>query len=174
MGKIINLFTGMGERKMEVLEKIEVLDANAVAKSFLSIDSMTPKKLQKLCYYAQAWYLTLYDRPLFNDEFEAWIHGPVCNSVYQKYRQYGWQQIEKESRVPEIVIQTEGVFDHIKQIYRIYGEMDGDQLERLTHTERPWQDARTGLKPNEPSTNPIGSNAMRQFYLEEFENSQND
>lgn len=170
MGKVINFFTRMGEEKMEK----GVLDVIVVAKAFLSMDSMTPKKLQKLCYYAQAWHMTLYDKPLFNDEFEAWIHGPVCSNLYQEYKHYAWKQIDKHEEVPSMLLQNEVALDHIKQIYRIYGQMDGDQLEMLTHSERPWQNSRKGLKPNEPSTNPIDLAVMRDFYLEEFENSQND
>ena len=150
------------------------MDVMDVAKTFLCKESMTPKKLQKLCYYAQAWNMALYGAPLFDDEFEAWIHGPVCSNLYQEYKAYGWKQIEKENKVPEIVLQNEIAYDHIDQIYRIYGQMDGNQLETLTHTERPWQEARIGFKSNEPSTNLIDLDVMRDFYLEEFEKSQND
>ena len=45
-----------------------------LADAFLSIESMTHKKLQKLCYYAKAWYLALYDENLVTEEFEAWVH----------------------------------------------------------------------------------------------------
>ena len=52
-----------------------------IANWFLSHDSMTHKKVQKLCYYAQAWYCALYDgSPLFSDEIQAWVHGP-CNPL---------------------------------------------------------------------------------------------
>ena len=29
-------------------------------------------KLQKLLYFMQGWYLSLYDKPLFDEDFEAW------------------------------------------------------------------------------------------------------
>ncbi len=50
-------------------------------------------KLQKLVYYAQAWYLAIHDQPLFNEEFEAWIHGPVIPVLYQKYKTFSWKPI---------------------------------------------------------------------------------
>ena len=37
---------------------------------------MTVMKLQKLCYYAQAWSLVWDDRPLFKERLEAWANGP--------------------------------------------------------------------------------------------------
>jgi|HubBroStandDraft_2_1064218.scaffolds.fasta_scaffold322050_2 uncharacterized phage-associated protein len=39
-------------------------------------------KLQKLIYYGQAWSLALYDKPIFTEPVEAWVHGPVIYSVF--------------------------------------------------------------------------------------------
>jgi uncharacterized phage-associated protein len=33
---------------------------------------LTNRKLQKLLYYAQAWYLALENRALFAEDFQAW------------------------------------------------------------------------------------------------------
>ena len=38
-----------------------MVDVRAVANWFLSRKSLTHKQIQKLCYYAQAWYCALYD-----------------------------------------------------------------------------------------------------------------
>ena len=61
-----------------------------LAEAFLSISSMTHKKLQKLCYYAKAWYLALYDENIVSEPFEAWVHGAVQPELYQKYKSYGF------------------------------------------------------------------------------------
>ena len=37
-----------------------------VAEFFLTKQSMTNKKIQKLCYYAQAWFYALYNRNKYN------------------------------------------------------------------------------------------------------------
>ena len=34
-------------------------------------------KLQKLLYYAQAWYLGVYGKPLFDADFQAWKQAPT-------------------------------------------------------------------------------------------------
>ena len=39
---------------------------------------MSTWKLQKLCYYSQAWSLAWTETPLFEEDFEAWKNGPVC------------------------------------------------------------------------------------------------
>ena len=63
-------------------------DVFALAKAFLAISPMTHKKLQKLCYYAKAWYLALYDHNLIEESFEAWVHGAVQPTLYQAYKKY--------------------------------------------------------------------------------------
>ncbi|MES1173555.1 MAG: type II toxin-antitoxin system antitoxin SocA domain-containing protein, partial [Myxococcales bacterium] len=40
-------------------------------------EPLSALKLQKLVYYAQAWYLAFAGVPLFHGTFEAWVHGPV-------------------------------------------------------------------------------------------------
>lgn len=39
--------------------------------------SLINLKLQKLLYYVQAWSYGINKKPMFDGEFEAWIHGPV-------------------------------------------------------------------------------------------------
>ena len=57
---------------------------------------MSHKKLQKLCYYAVAWHYALYDSQLVeNDEFEAWIHGPVSPSLWHEYKDYVWKPLPR-------------------------------------------------------------------------------
>ena len=43
-------------------------------------DLITNKKLQKLLYYVEAWNL-VYKSSLIDDDFEAWVHGPVVPDV---------------------------------------------------------------------------------------------
>ena len=64
-----------------------------VASFFLNKDpNMTHKKLQKLVYYAYVWYIVENNddcfnisNKLFDDEIEAWVHGPVCRNLYDSY-----------------------------------------------------------------------------------------
>jgi uncharacterized phage-associated protein len=166
MAKIYNIADFKGELSMK---EISIFD---VAKTFLHLESMTHKKLQKICYYAQAWHLALEGEPLFHERFEAWIHGPVCPELYDYYKTYGWTNIPVTKEVPHNI--TGKVYDFIKEIYRAYGQLDGEQLELLSHSEKPWQEARKGLKINEPSNETIKHTVMREYYLKLYEESQND
>ena len=54
-----------------------------VAKYILEqLGPLSTMKLQKLCYYAQAWSLAWDEEPLFPHEFEAWVNGPVCRELF--------------------------------------------------------------------------------------------
>lgn len=47
---------------------------------------MTHMKLQKLCYYSQAWHLAWDGVPLFPERIEAWANGPVVPVLYEALR----------------------------------------------------------------------------------------
>ena len=138
-----------------------------VAKAFLSISGMTHKKLQKLCYYAQAWYLALYDENLTDEHFEAWVHGPVSPTLYSRYKHKGWDEIEKLNN--ENVNQD--LIPFINEIYRIYGGLSGDELEMLSHRESPWIEARGELKPWESSNDVISDESMKDYCRGVYESS---
>lgn len=137
-----------------------------VAKEILTHDSMTQKKLQKLCYYAQGWFLGITGEKLFNEELQAWVHGPVSPVLYSEYRDYGYNKIPQE----KVSHASEELKNLINQIYRIYGELDGDQLEYLTHKEKPWIEARNGLEPFDASDQRIDTKVMERFFKEKLTN----
>lgn len=148
-------------------------DVCDVANWFLGQQSMTHKKIQKLCYYAQAWYCALYDgTPLFKDEIQAWVHGPVIPSLYPVYADYKWNEIPQKEFDDSVF--DEKIINVLEAVYNTYGGFSGDQLESLTHSEDPWMQARGSLKPWETSTAPIPCNTMREYYARTYEQYQND
>lgn len=136
-----------------------------VAEFFLAKESMTNKKIQKLCYYAQAWFYALYNKKLFNERIEAWVHGPVCPELYREYAIYGYQEIPKINK--EIKMQEEQK-KLLNQVWNIYGKLDGDELEILTHREEPWLKARKGLDYRKPSNAEILPQNMGRYYREKY------
>lgn len=136
-------------------------DIFALAKAFLSISSMTNKKLQKLCYYAKAWYLAIYDRNLIEEQFRAWVHGAVQPALYHQYKHYGFSDIPQNTFVDDI---PEEFLSFSREIYESYGHLTGDELERLNHQEDPWIKARGDCKPWENCNTIISEEDMKQFY----------
>ena len=141
-----------------------------VAKWFLHKESMSNKKLQKICYYAYAWFLVFFNdvesfsrnlNSLSRSGFQAWVHGPVSPELYALYRGYGWNDIPSVETPPAF---PEDVVDVFEQVWNIYGKFSADQLERLTHKELPWQDARKGLSPDEPSTQRMDDWVIFNYY----------
>jgi len=149
-----------------------MVDVRDIAKWFLSKESMTHKKVQKLCYYAQAWYCALYDgSPLFEDEIQAWVHGPVIAALYPVYADYKWLPIPQSADSIDFEEEVENI---LEAVFNTYGDLSGDQLESLTHSEKPWILARGASKPWETSTNPISCEVMREYYGQKYEQEQND
>lgn len=137
-----------------------------VASFFLNKDpNMTHKKLQKLVYYAYAWYIIENNddcfnisNKLFDDEIEAWVHGPVCRNLYDLY------PILRADI--SLISEKENTF--LEKIWHIYGEFTGAELEDLTHKEEPWQKARKGLSFSERSNNVISDIDIYNYYSQKI------
>jgi uncharacterized phage-associated protein len=124
-------------------------------------DPVTNLKLQKLLYYAQAWYLALYDIPLFDDRIEAWVHGPAVPPVYADFKGFGWQPIPPPINGCTLPDRPEA---HVVEVIEVYGGFSAYELERLTHQEYPWINARRGVAPDEQSHNIISLEDMKNCY----------
>ena len=138
-----------------------------VAEYFLAKESMDHKKLQKICYYAQCWYYGLTQQKLMPTDFEAWIHGPVSPAMYHTYKQHTWSEI-KNTCTPNI---DEGIEEFLDSIFNIYGDLTGDELEALSHSEIPWIRARKDIPPTEPCNNIISYEDMLEFCKEILQES---
>ena len=119
-------------------------DTITVANRFLELarergDTLTPMQLLKLVYIAHGWMLGLYGRPLIRDEVQAWQYGPVVPPLYNAVRQFRSMPVEGPltTRRSEPLDRYEESI--IEQVYRIYGQMSGPALSRLTHAAgTPW------------------------------------
>lgn len=124
-------------------------------------EAITHLKLQKLIYYAQAWYLANFDRPLFKEDMQAWAHGPVSPSVYGFYRNMGWEALPPNPSAQQI---KGDLNNFLAAVYDHYGIYSAKKLERMTHDERPWKSARGNLPAEARCTNPIDKLDIRNFY----------
>ncbi|EGP9509524.1 SocA family protein, partial [Listeria monocytogenes] len=134
--------------------------AKDLANWFLAKESMTPKKLQKMLYYAYAWTLTLTNEKeddlsnkLFPEKFEAWVHGPVIPEIYHEYKRYGYTNIPKQENT--IDLDNKDIESILDQVMLVYGKFDGNELESITHQEEPWNSARIGCGPLDTCNNVI-------------------
>jgi len=148
-----------------------MINASTIADYFLALaneieEPITNMKLNKLVYYAQAWHLAVFNRPLFADEIEAWVHGPVLKNVYDSYKQFRWIPIitgdlNLEEIRQQFSPEQQELLDDITEIYL---PKTAYALEQLTQSEDPWIVAREGLAPYEPSSNIITQDSMKNYY----------
>lgn len=123
---------------------------------------ITNKKLQKLVYYAQAWNIVLNGSSLFNEDIEAWVHGPVIKSVYDYFKQYTYKPINLDvDNEIQYIVPSKDILD---EVWKVYGKLDADYLETLTHSEKPWQEARENIAPKENSNITISVESMKSYY----------
>lgn len=123
--------------------------------------AMSAMKLQKLCYYAQAWSHVWEQAELFPEDFEAWANGPVAPELYARHRgQYtvtSWTWGDPDQLTSDQAATVDAVL-------HAYGRLTAQQLSDLTHRERPWREARGNLPDTERSTRVIPKEGMRDFY----------
>jgi uncharacterized phage-associated protein len=104
--------------------------------------TLTTLKLQKLCYYSQAWHLAWEEHPLFKEDFQAWANGPVCVELFNIHK--GKFSIDAKdlplSANTENLTQTEK--EDIDNVLDYYGDKSPHWLSELTHKERPWKQTR--------------------------------
>ena len=125
--------------------------------------AMSTWKLQKLCYYAQAWSLVWDDEPLFAEHIEAWANGPVVPDLYHTHRgNFKVEAIPQGSPSKFTADQRET----IDAVLDSYGDITGGALRLMTHREAPWYEARRreGLMPGERGDAIINQDHIAEYY----------
>lgn len=149
-----------------------LVSAHCVADFFLlqtdqnSGDSLTNLKLQKLCYYSQAWHVARNDgRPLFAEKIKAWAHGPVIPDLWHRFKNYRWGSIDSSDvRGDPYDDLPQCDLDFLNEIWTIYSPLSGKQLEILTHSEDPWRAAYGDRPLGTKCDVEITLESMRKFY----------
>lgn len=124
--------------------------------------NMSTMKLQKLCYYAQAWSLVWDDAPLFDEDFQAWANGPVCPELFFKTK--GKFAVTADDKTGGTGLLTENQKDTINQVLDYYYPHDAQWLSRLTHMEDPWIEARKDIPHGVGCDRIITKESMAMYY----------
>lgn len=125
---------------------------------------LTNLKLQKLLYYADGWYAVegTEKRPLFDEVFQAWVHGPVLPSQYHRFKDCRWRPIDGDVSNPAGL--SEPVRSHLREVIDVFGSETAVALELMTHREPPWLEARGDLPPDAISSNPISKETTKNYF----------
>jgi uncharacterized phage-associated protein len=148
--------------------KISALD---VAKYFLNKantegDLVTNLKMQKLLYYAQAWYLVNYNAPLFKEPIRPWALGPVIKEVYDEFKEFGYTAIIYKSTGKESNIFSEKQIHYLDEFYDVFSKFTAHELVNMSHNESPWKDAHQKRKGE------ISLDAIKEYYTQVLEANQ--
>lgn len=122
---------------------------------------VTHLQVQKLLYFGQAWHMMVLDRPLFDEDMEAWPHGPVVRSVWQEFKQHGWLPLPMGGESEGIDADSRDV---LVQVLDSYGAFAAKKLEAITHSERPWIEARGNRAPEERCNVIIEKDKILAYY----------
>jgi uncharacterized phage-associated protein len=165
---------GSGKKLSQPLDKRDILvlkmteqiklesgmpySAKAVANAFIDLakkfpnqgNDLTPMKIQKLIYFAHGWHLSLAEKPLIDEQIQAWKFGPVVHSIYRAFRDFGNSPVS--SYATEVKVENGRLLTEIpkipedsvamklvEKIWEVYGKYDGVQLSNATHqSDTPW------------------------------------
>ncbi len=155
--------------QLETLFSVSDKMLRVISYVFEKLEEVTPLMLQKLLYFIQGESYALNGKPMFYENCQAWVHGPVYPEVYDIFRDFKYNPIE-DARFAIF----EGVEDELAdEEYRVidlvvntFGEYGGKMLEKITHEETPWKLARKGYADNIPSNEPITMESIEEYYVE--------
>ena len=148
------------DKFIKLIKKDRKLEGIDVAKYILSKIACTQLKLQKLVYLCFADYLCDTGKALFTDKIYAFKYGPVVDSVYKRYKEYGYKPIDEEKKdinsknISEMPAKSRILFAEggkkkllsIEKTLKKYGGLSAADLVDLTHRDNtPWSKSFKGL-----------------------------
>ena len=125
---------------------------------------ITPLSLQKILYYAQGFYKAFFGKFLFEDDCQAWVHGPVYVNIYEKYKEFKSANIsiDIDYDIEDIIVDEKR--EILDVIIKYFGYYNGKALEKMSHYETPLINARKGLLPTENSNNIINKEDIKDYF----------
>ena len=121
--------------------------------------------LQKVLYYVKAISELFDGESIILEPCEAWKFGPVFPVVYEKYRNYGKQEIEinlSKEYVNNLLSEKEKeITDYVLSTFGIYNAWF---LKDVTHAEEPWIEARIGLAEDDASRNRMDDKIISEYF----------
>ncbi len=156
-------------RAIDECEEKKKTDTSAERIALYVINSgreITNLFLQKILYYIKVISKLCLGKTMIPEPCEAWKYGPVFPKVYNKYKEFGKQEItinlsddyienllsEEEKEITDLVLHTFGIYN-------------AWFLKDLTHLEDPWRIARKGIDDNDASRNIMNDDLVMNYFL---------
>lgn len=158
------------EKSKRITDELIGMPKTSISKIDIVIDyllckceDITPLALQKALYYIQGFCKAFMDMFIFEDDCEAWAHGPVYPEVYQKYSSYRFDPIDGAETCDDsaLAIYEKAVIDSVIKNLCCYS---GKILEGFTHAEEPWLKTRGDLPVTASSNRIITKNLIDEYF----------
>lgn len=160
--KAMNAATQL-ENQFSLSEKM----LQVIAYIFEELEEVTPLMLQKILYFIQGVSYAVNNRPMFYEECEAWVHGPVYREVYDMFKDFKYNPID-DARFIMFKGITNQLDEEDKKIIDLvsntFGMYSGKMLEKITHKEDPWKIARRGYSDSIVSHEILSKQMIKDYY----------
>lgn len=145
-----------------------MLDSIKLCKYILKkIGPANQLKIQKIAYYIQAFHLVYFDAPIIDDDFQAWVHGPVSLKIWDYYKTqsllYNDIPVPDEAMDISVDAATEQL-SLIDEVLKVYSPYASYELEAFTHSDQPWKEARGDCLSTDKCNTIISRESMKNFY----------
>lgn len=96
------------------------------------------------------------------------VHGPVYQEVYELFRDFKYNPIDDarfallEGTADALTEEEKNVIDLVVNTFGMYG---GKVLERITHNEDPWKEARKGYGDSIPLSELLPKDRIMRYYV---------
>lgn len=125
-------------------------------------DTLPYTKLERLCYYTQAWSIAWDNEPIFPEEFYAGTNGAVCHEFFQGVNNQLYISVTDNIGVSEILSDDQKA--SVDAVIEYYYEYSTERLGQIIRAEFPWYDARYLLETNKNATGRITHKNMGNYY----------
>lgn len=149
-----------------------------IQKSFDTGVEVATMKAIKLVYISHGWHLGLYESSLINEAVQAWKYGPVVESVYQEFKDYGNNNITKlyetttdKGLTVTPIVENETI-EFLNKIWEVYKNYDGLELSTLTHQKgTPWDIVWNENGGSKKKSAIISNDIIQQHYKAKLSNN---
>lgn len=127
-------------------------------------EDITPLALQKALYYVQGFYYAFNKEFIFEENCEAWVHGPVYKNVYSRFSDYHFNPIDTSVDFDTSVffVAEKATIDSVIKNLCCYS---GKILEEFTHLELPWIQTRGDLPVNAACVRTIDKDLIGNYFF---------
>ena len=101
---------------------------------------------------------------LFENDIQGWVHGPVSVTLYKAFPFKGMECLEPLNGVDDIPVTDKQTIGVLEEVYDVYKDFSGNELEAMTHKQDPWIESRESLEPYEPGKKYLKDETIFRYF----------